>query len=99
MIPNQNVDSITINSLGFRGVEFSAEKLRDRLGQLPDGEWREVQYIDHDGHEDRIYQIVCTLTKTGRKLSFGNRRIRPITNYEKRGKKRKNFIFDIIVRK
>ena len=51
-------------------IEFSAEKLRDRLGQLPDGEWREVQYIDHDGHEDRIYQIVCTLTKTGRKLSF-----------------------------
>ena len=51
-------------------IEFSAEKLRDRLGQLPDGEWREVQYIDHDGHEDRIYQIVCTLTKTGGKLSF-----------------------------
>ena len=36
---------------------------------------------------------------TGRSLSFGNRRVRPITNYEKRGKKRKNFIFDIIVRK
>jgi tRNA (guanine-N7-)-methyltransferase len=35
----------------------------------------------------------------GRKLSFGNRRIRPITNYEKRGKKRKNFVFDIIIRK
>ena len=29
MIPNQNVDSITINSLGFRGVEFSAEKPSD----------------------------------------------------------------------
>lgn len=32
-------------------------------------------------------------------ISFGNRRIRPITNYEKRGIKRKNFIFDLIIRK
>ena len=51
-------------------IEFSSEKLRDRLEELPDGEWREVQHIDHDGHEDKIYQIVCTLTKTGKSLTF-----------------------------
>ena len=53
-----------------RSVEFAAGKLRDRLDELPDGKWREVQYIDHDGHESRIYQIVCTLTKRGHELSF-----------------------------
>ena len=53
-----------------RSIAFAADKLRDRLNELPDGKWREVQYIDHDGHESRIYQIVCTLTKRGHHLSF-----------------------------
>ncbi|MDH3738595.1 MAG: hydantoinase B/oxoprolinase family protein, partial [Alphaproteobacteria bacterium] len=51
-------------------VEFAAGKLRERLDELPDGTWREVQYIDHDGHTSRIYQVVCTLTKRGRHLTF-----------------------------
>ena len=60
----------TFKATMARSVEFAADKLRERLDDLPDGKWREVQYIDHDGHESRIYQIVCTLTKRGRHLTF-----------------------------
>jgi N-methylhydantoinase B len=60
----------TVTGAMARSVEFAAEKLRARLDELPDGKWREVQYIDHDGHESRIYQVVCTLTKQGRRLTF-----------------------------
>lgn len=51
-------------------ITHAREKLAERLRALPDGQWREVQYIDHDGHTDAIYQIVCTLTKQGERLSF-----------------------------
>ena len=51
-------------------IAYAREKLAERLRELPDGSWREVQYIDHDGHQSRIYQVVCTLTKTGDKLTF-----------------------------
>jgi N-methylhydantoinase B len=51
-------------------IAFSREKLQERLRELPDGVWREVQYIDHDGHGTEIYQIVCTLTKKGSQLTF-----------------------------
>lgn len=51
-------------------IEYAREKLSARLRELPDGTWREVQYIDHDGHQSKIYQIVCTLTKSGDRLVF-----------------------------
>ncbi len=45
-------------------------RLRQRLRSLPDGEWREVQYIDHDGHAPTLREIVCTVRKTGEHLSI-----------------------------
>ena len=51
-------------------IAHAREKLASRLRELPDGEWRETQYIDHDGHASNIYKIVCTLTKRGDKLTF-----------------------------
>lgn len=53
-----------------RSIDYAREKLEARLAELPDGTWREVQYIDHDGHNPEIYKIVCTLTKTGKRLKF-----------------------------
>ena len=52
---------------------------------------------DHINYAYSAKELISNYTR--RSLSFGNRRNRPITNYEKRGKKRKNFVFDIIVRK
>lgn len=60
----------TVKAAMARSVEFAAEKLRARLAELPDGVWREVQYIDHDGHQPRIYTVVCTMTKKGERLTF-----------------------------
>ena len=51
-------------------IAFAREKLSARLAELPDGVWRETQYIDHDGHTTEIYPIVCTLTKQGDRLTF-----------------------------
>ena len=47
------------------------------------------------------YSVRYMLEKfTGQKILFNaNRRRRPITNYERRGLKRKNFVFDLIVKK
>ena len=53
-----------------RSIEHARDKLADRLAELPDGDWRDVQYIDHDGHTPAIYRIVCTMRKRGSRLSF-----------------------------
>ena len=52
-------------------------------------------------HIDYAYSIKKLITDyTSKETLFNNnRRLRPITNYEKRGIKRKNFFFDIVVTK
>lgn len=60
----------TINAVMRQGIDHSEAKLRARLRQLPDGQWRDVQYIDHDGHAPNVYKIVVTLTKRDDHLSF-----------------------------
>ena len=60
----------TVKAVMNRSVSHAREKLRARLQELPDGRWREVQYIDHDGHEPLIFEIVCTLTKRDDELMF-----------------------------
>ena len=47
------------------------------------------------------YDTKCMLEEfTGQKLLFNsNRRKRPITNYERRGLRRENFIFDLVIKK
>ncbi|WP_424139174.1 hydantoinase B/oxoprolinase family protein [Roseomonas chloroacetimidivorans] len=60
----------TVISAMHQCIDHAREKLEERLAELPDGTWREVQYIDHDGHTPAIYKIVCTLTKVGSRLKF-----------------------------
>lgn len=57
-----------LNRVMRRGLEHVTGKLRSRLRELPDGVWREVQYLDHDGHDQNVRMIVCTVTKTGDRL-------------------------------
>jgi N-methylhydantoinase B len=68
LIDTWGIDAIRAVMEG--SITHAREKLTERLLALPDGQWREVQYIDHDGHNPEIYQIVCTLTKRGGRLSF-----------------------------
>jgi len=53
-----------------QSIDYARTKLGQRLAELPDAVLREVQYIDHDGHEPDIYQIICTMTKQGSRLTF-----------------------------
>ena len=48
-----------------RMVESSERRVRERLRQLPDGEFRAVDFLEHDGHEDRLYRIDLRLEKRG----------------------------------
>ena len=68
LIEEWGVDAV--KAVMNRSISHAREKLRARLQELPDGRWREVQYIDHDGHELLIFKIVCTLEKRGDELSF-----------------------------
>ncbi len=51
-------------------IDYVEGRFRERLRELPDGEWREVQFIDHDGHTPEIYRIELTLTKEADRLRF-----------------------------
>jgi len=51
-------------------IDYVERRFRERLRALPDGEWKEVQFIDHDGHTPEIYRIELTLTKKDGKLTF-----------------------------
>jgi N-methylhydantoinase B len=44
--------------------------LRQTLRELPDGVFRAVDFIDHDGHENKIYDFRVTVRKTGDSLEF-----------------------------
>jgi len=51
-------------------IDYVERRFRERLRSLPDGEWKEVQFIDHDGHAPDIYRIELKLTKKGDRLIF-----------------------------
>ncbi len=51
-------------------IDYVERRFRDRLRELPDGEWKEVQFIDHDGHTPEIYRIELKLTKKDDHLTF-----------------------------
>lgn len=53
-----------------QGIDNVERRLRERLSTLPDGTWREVQYMDHDGHQPNMRPIVCTITKRGDHLTI-----------------------------
>lgn len=60
----------TVESVMRGGIDHAESRMRARLLELPDGVWREVQYLDHDGHDSNKRAIVCTLTKQGSQLTL-----------------------------
>jgi len=51
-----------------RMIESSATRMRARLAELPDGDYHACDFIEHDGHENRLYKIDCSLKKSGAEL-------------------------------
>lgn len=60
----------TVNSVMREGIDHVERRLRARLLSLPDGVWREVQFLDHDGHRPNLRKLVCTVTKRGDRLTI-----------------------------
>ena len=53
-----------------RMLDASEERMRERLRELPDGEVREVNFLEHDGHQNRLYRIALDLSKKAESLCF-----------------------------
>ncbi|MEO5838444.1 MAG: hydantoinase B/oxoprolinase family protein [Acidimicrobiales bacterium] len=60
----------TVVAAFHRLIEATEARLRSRLRSLPDGVWRHVGFCEHDGVEDRVYAVRCTMTKVGDGLEF-----------------------------
>ena len=51
-------------------IETSERRLRERLRSLPNGTFRAVDFLEHDGHENRLYDFRLTLRKQDDELIF-----------------------------
>ncbi len=51
-------------------VDRAEEAMRRRLRDMPDGVYRGVDFLDHDGHQNKLYKIAVTLTKENDTLTF-----------------------------
>lgn len=53
-----------------RILELVQASLARRLKSLPDGQWINEGFIDHDGNTNRLYRIRLTMSKVGERLTF-----------------------------
>ncbi|WP_375001255.1 hydantoinase B/oxoprolinase family protein [Aeromicrobium sp. CTD01-1L150] len=51
-------------------LEHSEQEMRQALRALPDGVFRAVDWIEHDGHHNTLYEFRLTVTKTGDELEL-----------------------------
>ena len=51
-------------------IDRTEAVVRERLRALPDGEIRAHDFLEHDGHEDRLYRVDCVATKRGDRLTL-----------------------------
>jgi N-methylhydantoinase B len=55
----------------FDQMIIDAEKsARAKLRELPDGKWRSVVYLDHDGSKYNLQKLMVTVTKEGDELTI-----------------------------
>lgn len=51
-------------------VEISERRLRERLREFPDGVYCAVDFLDHDGLENKLYKFLLSVTKEADTLTF-----------------------------
>ncbi|MDP2937608.1 MAG: hydantoinase B/oxoprolinase family protein [Dehalococcoidia bacterium] len=51
-------------------IDYVEERFRERLRGLPDGVWRHVTFIEHDGIEDKVYPVRLEMTKASDRITF-----------------------------
>ena len=60
----------TIGIVMHRMIEVSQQRVEERLRDLPDGEFRAVDFLEHDGEANRLYKVDLRLTKKRDRLTF-----------------------------
>ncbi len=60
----------TVEGVMAAEIDASERRMRDRLRQIPDGVFRARDYIDHDGHANRLYEICLAVHKTDDEIVF-----------------------------
>lgn len=49
---------------------LSEKAFRERIVRIPDGIYRSVDWLEHDGHENALYEIQCAMTVDGDEIQF-----------------------------
>ncbi len=62
--------AVTIEGVLQELVELAELRMRQRLAELPDGAATSGDYLEHDGHADRLYRVRLRLEKRGEELRF-----------------------------
>ncbi|MCZ7665117.1 MAG: hydantoinase B/oxoprolinase family protein [Thermoleophilia bacterium] len=57
--------SYTVAEVMRMEVEASNRRFRKRMRSLPDGVFRAVDFLEHDGNENRLFKIALSLEKRG----------------------------------
>jgi N-methylhydantoinase B len=55
----------TVKATMKRMIDVSEIRTRERLRELPDGEIHATDFLEHDGHQNRLYKIDLRMTKKG----------------------------------
>lgn len=58
----------TVDQVMRTEIDTSERLLRERLARIPDGVYRARDFLDHDGHANRLYQIEVAAVKRGDEL-------------------------------
>lgn len=51
-------------------IDRTEARMRESIAELPDGVFQHGGFVDHDGRENALYRVVCTMTKEGDTISF-----------------------------
>lgn len=49
---------------------LSEKTFRERISRIPDGVYRTVDWLEHDGHEHKLYAIRCAMIVEGDQITF-----------------------------
>ena len=66
LVERYGIDSLA--EVMQRMIAASETRMRARLRELPDCEIRVADFLEHDGHQNRLYKIAVHATKTGDRL-------------------------------
>jgi N-methylhydantoinase B len=60
----------TVSLVMRKMIASSEAKIRARLRELPDGEFHACDFLEHDGHQNRLYKVAVCLRKKGDGISL-----------------------------